>query len=241
MTDQLETDLRAMLAARASEVTADAAGGEAAVAARLQTGDAALAEVVPLARPRRSPLADRRRGGRRGRGRPRCRHLGRPGRRHRRCRHGSTPEAPAAIFTGVGSPESVAGTYVFDRLDLPPDQQLDAHKRDRRTRCPRRPRGHHVELRRPARPPSAHRRGRGAPRPGGRQRVGGRGVVLGWCLDRRDQPHGHDHHGTQHRTVGELPRAQRAPARRHVDLRRRVRRRRGRPVWRGGGRGARGL
>ena len=34
------------------------------------------------------------------------------------------PEAPAAIFTGVGSPESVAGTYVFDRLDLAPDQQL---------------------------------------------------------------------------------------------------------------------
>ena len=59
MTDQLETDLRAMLAARAAEVTADAAGGEAAVAARLQTGDAALAEVVPLARPRRSrwPIA----------------------------------------------------------------------------------------------------------------------------------------------------------------------------------------
>ena len=39
------------------------------------------------------------------------------------------------------------------------------------------------------------------------------------------EPHGDDHHRAQHRPVGQLPRAQRAPPRRHVDHRRRVRRR----------------
>ena len=124
MTDQLETDLRAMLAARAAEVTADAASGEAAVAARLQTGDAALAEVVPLARPQRSrwPIAAA----------AAVAVVAVLGAAIWAAQDDDTaevvtdpaPEAPAAIFTGVGSPESVAGSYVFDRLDLPPDQQL---------------------------------------------------------------------------------------------------------------------
>ena len=137
MTDQLETDLRAMLAARAAEVTADAASGEAAVAARLQSGDAALAEVVPLARPRRSrwPIAAA----------AAVAAVVVLGAAVWAAQDDDTaevvtdppPEAPAAIFTGVGSPESVAGTYVFDRLDLPPDQQLTLTSRDGRTRCPR--------------------------------------------------------------------------------------------------------
>ena len=124
MTDQLETDLRAMLAARASEVTADAASGEAAVAARLQSGDAALAEVVPLARPRRSrwPIAAA----------AAVAAVAVLGAAIWAAQDDDTAdvvtdppaEAPAAIFTGVGSPESVAGSYVFDRLDLAPDQQL---------------------------------------------------------------------------------------------------------------------
>jgi len=124
MTDQLETDLRAMLADRAAEVTADAAAGEAAVAARLQSGDAALAEVVPLARPRRSrwPIAAA----------AAVAAVAVLGAVVWAAQDDDTaevvtnpaPEAPAAIFTGVGSPESVAGTYLFDRLDLSPDQQL---------------------------------------------------------------------------------------------------------------------
>lgn len=49
MTDQLEHDLRSMLAGRAEAVTADPAASEQTIADRLQTGDATLADVVPLA------------------------------------------------------------------------------------------------------------------------------------------------------------------------------------------------
>ncbi|MEQ1785930.1 MAG: hypothetical protein ABL966_02665, partial [Acidimicrobiales bacterium] len=48
MTDLLETDLRAVLARHAASVTADAPAGEVAVAARLDAGDAGLAEVMAL-------------------------------------------------------------------------------------------------------------------------------------------------------------------------------------------------
>ncbi len=55
MTDQLETDLRTMLAERAGAVRADLDAGEAVIARRLASGDQGLAEVVAFASPRRRP------------------------------------------------------------------------------------------------------------------------------------------------------------------------------------------
>jgi hypothetical protein len=49
MTDQLEHDLRTMLASRARAVTADPGAGEQVIADRLRAGDDALADVLPLA------------------------------------------------------------------------------------------------------------------------------------------------------------------------------------------------
>lgn len=57
MTDQLDHDLRRLLAERAAAVTPDVARGEAAIATRLAAGDAGLADVVSLTtRSRRRPL-----------------------------------------------------------------------------------------------------------------------------------------------------------------------------------------
>jgi hypothetical protein len=53
MTDQLESDLRSLLARRAAAIHPDAAGGEQAVARRLEAGDTAVAEVISLEPPRR--------------------------------------------------------------------------------------------------------------------------------------------------------------------------------------------
>jgi hypothetical protein len=130
MTDQLETDLRTMLATRASEVTADIDAGHAAIAARLQSGDAALADVVPTAEAKRFGL------------RP-------SGRRpfllaaaavvvlvlvavaitlaNDQTTVDTTPSEPpaipaAAIFVGEGAPDEVVADYLVDRLDVDPAQ-----------------------------------------------------------------------------------------------------------------------
>ena len=105
MTDQLETDLRAMLAARAAEVTADPAAARPRSPPDSASVTPPLAEIVPLARPAGPRLAHRRRGGGRGRGDPRRWRSGPPVTRHRERRHRPCPRGAAAIFTGVGSPE----------------------------------------------------------------------------------------------------------------------------------------
>ena len=53
MTDQLESDLRSLLARHAAAIRPDAAGGEQAVARRLEAGDTAVADVISLDPPRR--------------------------------------------------------------------------------------------------------------------------------------------------------------------------------------------
>ena len=61
MTDQLESDLRALLATRANEVTADVIDGEEAIAQRLATGERcpgerSLGQVAVIRSPRRGPF-----------------------------------------------------------------------------------------------------------------------------------------------------------------------------------------